>query len=29
MQAAVPSYEISRLFKIFGIGLETLIKWLI
>ena len=24
MQAAVPSYEISRLFKIFGIGLETL-----
>ncbi len=25
MQAAVPSYEISRLFKIFGIGFETLI----
>ena len=24
MQAAVPSYEISRLFKIFGIGFETL-----
>ena len=24
MQAAVPSYEISRLFKIFGIGVETL-----
>ena len=24
MQAAIPSYEISRLFKIFGIGFETL-----
>ena len=24
LQAAVPSYEISRLFKLFGFGIETL-----